>query len=151
MIQAQHRDIVPLQRFFQTLGGTFLCPPAYLLIQIGVSDYREVADDRAGNLVYDAGWTLLCVLVVVILTAWWQPRSHRTFPPILNPSYCTIAVGAFGIFSTSLMSVILRECAIAPPLFMTAVLLLIFLVLINQALWFFNPPTPFHALKRPRS
>lgn len=150
MIRAQQREVVPLQRFFQTLGGTFLCPLAYLLVQLGVSDYREAADDHAGNLIYYGGWILLLVLLVVIVGAWWQPKCRPKLPPLLNPSYWTVGVGAVGIVATSVLSVVLNECAVVAPLIMAGILVLAFLVLLNQALWFFTPPVKFHEFQRPR-
>jgi hypothetical protein len=143
IIQAHHPEILPIQRFFESVGG-FLCLLAYVLIAEGVSDYQEARDDRAGNIVYWWGWSLLFILLVSLICAWRSRTRYRIeMPALRNPAYFTMGMAAVGITATSVGAATLGECQTASPFLMVLILALTCGALANQIVWFFQPPTVF--------
>jgi hypothetical protein len=151
MIRTHHHESLPIERFFQRVGG-FLCWLGYLLIQIGVTDYQEARDDYAGNIIFQWGWSLLLIMSLTFAAAWWaRGRIRLAMPALMNPAYWTMGIGAAAITATSILAAVLEPCETAAPLVMVLVLALTCGALANQILWFFQPPSVFIQATLPRS
>jgi uncharacterized membrane protein YidH (DUF202 family) len=151
MIRAHQQVGSNLERYFQNLGGLFLCPLASLMIDLGVSDWEETKHhDRTAEIAYHAGLLIsLAVAVICIMVAIWRRKDHnRTFPRFFNPAYWAIAVGGTAIVGTSSISVFLEECTPAAPGVMYLLMIATAVVLVNQSLWFYWPPEKFQSLRR---
>ncbi len=107
--------------------------------------------DSGGNLAYHVGWAFLPIMFAAILLAWRsRGRPHQTVP-LLNPSYLTLFLTASGIVMASGANVALDTCQAGSPLLVILLLATVSFTLLNQAIWFFNPPATFHTRSaRPR-
>lgn len=150
MIRAHQQEGSNLERYFQNLGGLFLCPLAALMIDLGVSDWEETKHDRAAKITYHVGLGIaLAVAVVCIVVAIWRRTDHsRDLLRFFNPAYWAIAIGGAAIVGTSSISVVSGECTAASPGVMDALMGVTAIVLVNQALWFYWPPEKFQSLRR---
>jgi uncharacterized membrane protein YidH (DUF202 family) len=150
MIRAHQQEGSNLERYFQNLGGLFLCPLAALMIDLGVSDWEETKHDHAAKFTYHLGlWIALVVAVICIMLAILRRKDHNwSFSRFCNPAYWAVAIGGAAIVATSGISVVLEECTPAAPGVMDGLMIVTAIVLVNQSLWFYWPPESFQSLRR---
>lgn len=146
MIRAHRRSMGSLERYFQNVGGLFLCPLACLMINLGVSDWEETKHDRAAELAYHFGWLSAGVVFIICSIAAVFSWCTNRRPPLSrwqNPSFFAVAIGGGAIAGTSIIGAAESECAAAAPIVIYVLIVATAVVLVNQALWFFWPPETF--------
>lgn len=151
MIRAHQQANSALERYFQNVGGLFLCPLASLMINLGISDWEETKHDRAAEAAYHFGWVIAVAVVIVCAIAALCARRTDHKPPrsrLQNPSFIAVAVGGSAIVGTSIIGAELGECTPVGPIVIYALIVLTAVVLVNQALWFFWPPETFRPVAR---
>lgn len=148
MIRAHQREGSKLERYFQNLGGLFLCPLAGLMINLGVSDWEETKNDRAAEITYHIGLGIaLVVAVICVMVAVRRRKGYsRLFSRFFNPAYWAVAIGGAAIAGTSSISVVLKECTAASPGVIVLLMIVTAVALVNQSLWFYWPPETFESL-----
>ena len=150
MIRAHPHASRNLERYFQNLGGLFLCPLASLMITLGVSDWEEAKHDRAAEITYHVGLViaLLVALICVVAAIWRRTHRSRSLSRLWNPALWAVAVGGASIVGTSMMTAVMDECTAVAPAIMYVLIIVMAVLMVNQALWFYWPPEKFQSLVR---
>jgi hypothetical protein len=134
LIEARAQVGQPLHRYFRLAGGAFLCPAAFGLAALGVTDYAETSEGAAGTwtlgvavallgaLLLLVGWLALpepregpkSITSVTVFPRRWHPSQRvfrRELPMLLNPSWTTVALGTLALVLTSAFDGLADHCS----------------------------------------
>lgn len=142
-----------LRRFFQRLGAA-LCPVAYLLLILGLDDYRDVRKMNGGSAtVFGVGWALFIPILGTVGLALVASReqladeapragSREALPALANPSYCALGMALLGVVATALVESRGVCHALSEPV-IVIVMVVACAALLNQSLAFLAPQEPY--------
>lgn len=111
-----------LRGFFQTAGGAFLCPLAFVLAALGVTDYEQTTPGTPGVVVLVVALALAGVVVAAAVGI--RAKSKKSGSPIgagqsvsrwRNPSLVVVATSATMLLAGSAFGAALNQCSAVSP------------------------------------
>jgi hypothetical protein len=125
--------------FFRVVGGTFLCPLAYLLVFMASRDDYRATDAHPSALVDWVGWATLAVVAACAVAS----RHHLGFERLnrlkVNSSLLAIVAASAAIAAVGFVESAVGQCETAGPWLPAATFLCTAIALVNQLLAFEAP------------